>query len=153
MAPEIFDLRLGRLWEAADWFTVALELGLVVTVLSWKWFRMSIAIAALFHVGVLMLLNIVFSWNIFGYAAFVRWSTIVPWPTFEIRIRRSLGYLFAVAIGVAMYAVHEGLGPDLQRDVRTAIIFLGGAAGIVYLAYLVVRVGRLMRVRRVATPT
>jgi hypothetical protein len=143
LAPEVFDLRLGRLWEAADWFTVALELGLVVTVLSWQWFRVSIAIAALFHVGVLLLFNIVFSWNVFGYAAFVRWSAIAPWPSFEVRIRRSLGYVFALAIGVAMYAVHEGLGPDLQRDVRTAIIFLGGAAGIVYLA---------VQLARVATP-
>ena len=142
LAPEIFDLRLGRLWEAADWFTVALELGLVVTVLSWRWFRVSIAIAALFHVGVLLLFNIVFSWNVFGYAAFVRWSTIVPLASCEVRIRRSLGYVLAVAIGVALYAVHEGLGSDFERDVRTVIIFLGGAAGNVYLAVQLARVAR-----------
>jgi hypothetical protein len=151
LAPQIFDLRLGRLWEAADWFTVALELGLVVTVLSWQWFRVSIAFATLFHVGVLMTLNIVFSWNIFGYAAFVRWNSIVPWPTFEVRIRRSLGYVFAMSIGVVMYAVHEGLGPDFQSEVRTVIVFLGGSAGIVYLAYLALRLGRSMRVRPAAT--
>ena len=153
LAPEILDLRLGRLWEAADWFTVALELGLVVTVLSWQWFRVSIALAALFHVGVLLILNIVFSWNVLGYAAFVRWSTIVPWPSFEIRLRRSLGYVVAVAIGAAMYAIHQGLGPDFQRDVRTVIVFLGGAAGIVYLAYLALRLGRVMRFRPAASRT
>ena len=147
LAPEIFDLRLGRLWEAADWFTVALELGLVVTVLSWRWFRVSIAIAALFHLGVLMMLNIVFSWNVFGYAAFVRWSTIAPWPLFEIRRHRSLGYLFAAAVGVAAYAVHQGLGPDFQRDVRTGVVFLGAAAGAVYLG---VQVARLFRTREPA---
>lgn len=152
LAPEVIDLHLGRLWEAVDWFTVALELGLLIAVLWWRSFRVAIAIATLFHLGILLMMNIEFSWNILAYAAFVRWGLIVGWKP-RIRVRPSLGYAVALTIGTSAYYLHEGLGPQFQRDVRTALIFLGGASGAIYLAYLAVQFGALVRTPRATTRT
>lgn len=140
LAPDIVGLDLGAWWEVADWFTVALELGLVLTVFRWGLFRAAVALTALFHVGILMLMNIEFSWNMFGYAACFRWSSILPTPARGVRLRRSVGYVVAVSVGLAAYAVHEWAGPEFQHDARTAIVLIGGAAGAVYLAFLLLRV-------------
>jgi uncharacterized membrane protein YphA (DoxX/SURF4 family) len=144
LAPDVIDLHLGRLWEVADWFTLALEFGLVLTVVSWRLFRVAVAVAALFHLGIILVLNISFSWNLLGYAAFFRWATILPTPRTGIRLRRWWGWLVALTVGLAMYALHQGLGPGFQHDVRTAMVFVGGACGA---AYLVVQLRRLVAER------
>jgi uncharacterized membrane protein YphA (DoxX/SURF4 family) len=138
-APHVIDLRLGRLWEVADWFTVALELGLVLAVFSWRWFRAAIAVATLFHLGVLLMMNIVFSWNIFGYGAFVRWNAVLPARTHTGRFSRPLGCALAVGIGALAYVLHEALGPHLQLDVRIVVIMAGGTMGAAYLGMQVAR--------------
>jgi uncharacterized membrane protein YphA (DoxX/SURF4 family) len=138
LAPEVIDLHLGGLWEVADWLTVGLELGLVLTVVSWRWFRLALAVTTLFHLGILLVINIAFSWNLLGYAAFYRWASVLP-PTFDLRIRRSLGYVVAAAVGAGMYALHEWAGPGFQHDVRTCMVFLGAAFGLTYIA---VQLGR-----------
>jgi uncharacterized membrane protein YphA (DoxX/SURF4 family) len=132
LAPELIDLQLGHLWEVADWLTVGLELGLILTVVSWRLFRVALAVTTLFHLGVMLVINIAFSWNLMGYAAFYRWASILP--AFEIRIRRWSGYVVATAVGAGMYAWHESVGREFQFDVRVIMIFLGAAAGVVYLA-------------------
>ena len=139
LAPDVVRLHLGNWWEVADWFTVALELGLVLTVLRWGWFRAAIAVTALFHVGILMLMNIEFSWNMFGYAAFVRWGAVLPARVRGNRLSRSLGYAVAVTFGLAAYALHEWAGAGLQHGVRSGIVLVGGAAGAVYLVVLLRR--------------
>lgn len=148
LAPDLIDLRLGRLWEVADWLTVGLELGLILTVVSWRLFRVAVAVTTLFHLGVLLVINIAFSWNLMGYAAFYRWASILP-PAFDIRILRSLGYVVATAVGVGMYAWHEAVGPEFQYDVRTSMVFLGAALGVVYLA---VQLRRALTARSVSQP-
>jgi hypothetical protein len=139
LAPDVVGLHLGDWWELADWFTVALELGLVVTLFRWGWFRAAIALTALFHVGILMLMNIEFSWNMLGYAAFVRWGAMLPSRVRGIRPPRSLGHVVAMSVGLAAYALHEWAGPELQHDVRTGIVLLGGGAGAAYLVFLLWR--------------
>jgi len=143
LAPELIDLRLGRLWEVADWLTVGLELGLILTVVSWRLFRVAVAVTTLFHLGVMLVINIAFSWNLLGYAAFYRWASIFP-PAFDIRIRRSLGYVVATAAGAGMYAWHESVGPEFQHDVRVSMVFFGAASGVVY---LVVQLRRALTAR------
>ena len=113
LAPELIDLRLGRLWEVADWLTVGLELGLILTVVSWRLVRVAVAVTTLFHLGVLLVINIAFSWNLVGYAAFFRWASIFP-PAVDVRIRRSFGYLLVSAVGAGLYTWHEAVGPDFQ---------------------------------------
>ncbi|MFZ0141447.1 MAG: hypothetical protein WAL70_10210, partial [Aeromicrobium sp.] len=102
-------------------------------VVSWRLFRVAVAVTTLFHLGVLLVINIAFSWNLMGYAAFYRWSSILP-PAFDIRIRRWLGYVVATAVGAGMFAWHESVGREFQFDVRVTMIFLGAASGVVYLA-------------------
>ena len=140
LAPYVIDFHQGRVWEVADWLTVGLELGLVLTVVSWRWLRVALAVTTLFHLGILLVINIAFSWNLLGYAAAYRWASVLP-PAFDLRIRRSLGHVVAAAVGAGMYVVHESSGPDFQHDVRTWMVFLGAAAGAVYLA---VHLGRRM---------
>ncbi len=133
LAPHLLDLRAGALWEAADWFTVAMEIGLVVTVLWWRVFRVAIAVVALFHVGVLLILNIIFSWNVLGYGAFVRWGSLVPVAGRSVGGSRPIGYALASAIGVVAWLLHNQAGPGLQHDVRLGIVFLGGVSALAFL--------------------
>jgi hypothetical protein len=133
LAPHLLDLRAGALWEAADWFTVAMEIGLVLTVLWWRAFRVAIAVVALFHVGVLLLLNIVFSWNVLGYGAFVRWASIVPVPGRSVGWGRPIGYVLALVIGCLAWLLHHQVGPGLQHDARVGIVFLGGVVAVAFL--------------------
>ena len=146
LAPDVIDLHFGHLWEAADWFAVLLEAGLLVAVLWWRSFRVGIAVAALFHVGILLLMNIAFSWNLLAYAAFVRWEAIVRWNP-RVQLRRSWGYGVGLSIGVTAFLFHAWVGQELQKDVRTALILLGGAAGAIYLGLLGARLGRMLRRR------
>lgn len=143
-ASHAMDVQLGRLWEVADWFTVGLELGLVLTVFSWRWFRVAIAVATLFHLGVLLLMNIVFSWNMFAYGALVRWNAKVPAPMLTVRPSMTLGGVLAVVIGVLTYALHEALGPQLQLEVRMVIIWFASAVATFYVG---VQAARLMSTR------
>lgn len=61
-------------WEALDWLTVIVETSLVFLLFSWRTWRIGLALVCLFHVGVLLTLNIAFWQNILGYSAFVLWS-------------------------------------------------------------------------------
>ena len=133
LAPQLVDVHVGRLWEAADWFTVALELGLLLTVFWWRLFRIAVAVAALFHVGVLLMMGIVFSWNMVGYGAFVRWSTFLPTVKVPARLTRLVGHAAALVVGIGTYLVHDRVGPGLQLDFRTGIVFPGGAIAAAYL--------------------
>lgn len=139
LASQAVDFQVGWLWEAADWFTVILEIGLVLAVLSWRWFRIAVAVAALFHVGVLLLMNIVFSWNLLGYAAFVRWGTILPSVEGPVRLGRILGPVVGLVLGVGVYVLHEWAGPDLQIGGRIFVVFVGGAVGAAHLVLIAVR--------------
>lgn len=50
----------SRLWELADYGTVALEVGLIFLVLRPEWFRAGILLLIGFHVGILLVLGISF---------------------------------------------------------------------------------------------
>jgi hypothetical protein len=133
LAPYVLDMRVGRAWELLDWFTLALELGLVLTVLSWGVFRLALAVAAVFHLGVMLLMNIVFHANVIGYGAFFPWSRLVPVrPGAQLTMGRPAGYLLAVVVGSAVYGLHE-LNGDIQVHARTALVFVGAIAGVAYI--------------------
>jgi uncharacterized membrane protein YphA (DoxX/SURF4 family) len=76
LAGHFIGVRNGLFWESVDVATVLLEGLLVLTVLSWRWWRTGIAIACLFHLGVLLMMNIGFAGNVVTYAAFVLWSRV-----------------------------------------------------------------------------
>lgn len=81
---DLVGVHARRPWELVDWMTVALELSVIVSVLSWTWFRGTLVVLVSFHVAILFLLGIAFAVNVIAYGAFVNWSLLVP-----DRIRRS----------------------------------------------------------------
>ncbi|WP_432570313.1 HTTM domain-containing protein [Kineococcus sp. SYSU DK005] len=76
LASTALDVRSAFLWEVADVATVLLEGLLVLAALNWRAWRVGIAIASLFHLGVLLTMNIGFAVNVVTYAAFVAWGTL-----------------------------------------------------------------------------
>lgn len=147
-ASRALDFQADALWEVLDWMTVGLELGLVLAVLSWRWFRVALAVTALFHLSVLLLMNIAFRANVIGYGAFFRWSSYLPSrPGSRLRLTRPVGYLIALASGGGMYVLHESVGDALRRDAGVVLVFLGAGLGAAYLAAWITRVASVARAR------
>ena len=71
-------------WEFLDWATVVFELAFLPAALSERWTRILAALATLFHVGVMLTMNIAFTANVVVYAAFIDWDGVLrrtgPWP-------------------------------------------------------------------------
>lgn len=78
LAPYALDMSSRFLWELGDIFAVAIEVAFIVCVIRWRAFRVVIAAAALFHLGVLLTMNIFFVSNVLVYGAFVSWSALRP---------------------------------------------------------------------------
>jgi hypothetical protein len=125
---------IGILWEALDWFTVALECGLIVTVLWWWTFRVGIAFASLFHLGILQMMGIQFSANVIAYGAFVRWNMLFPTkPGSAIRLNAPAATAVGLALGAGVYYVNNsGLG-DYLPGVGTELLYVGAAGGVAFL--------------------
>ena len=120
LADRFVGVRDGFFWESVDVATVLLEGLLVVAVLSWRWWRVGIAIACLFHLGVLLMMNIGFSSNVVTYAAFVLWSrapllrrsTAGPGGARPPRRRPRPGSLVALALLAAALGAFAALRPE-----------------------------------------
>jgi hypothetical protein len=133
LGPLFLRLHEGPVWELFDWLTVALELGLILAVLSWRNLRIGVAVAAIFHLGVLLMMNIAFHANVIGYGAFVRWSSFVPisrWP--RTVISRTPGLALALVVGTLMYFLHNWVD-RLSETAGITGIFVGAAMSVVYL--------------------
>ncbi len=127
---------VGLLWEALDWFTVALECGLVFAVLWWRTFRIGVAFAALFHLGVLLVMNIQFGANTVAYGAFVRWGLIPPTgPGPVLPLNGLAATVLGLGLGAAAYALN-GSGAIPSIGGRRLLI----AGALVAVVYLVVQV-------------
>lgn len=74
LAPLAVALDTLALWEPADVATVVFEVGFLAAILHPFTTRLFAAGAILFHTGVLLVLNISFSFNFIVYAA------VMPWP-------------------------------------------------------------------------
>jgi hypothetical protein len=143
----------GIPWEAIDWFTVALECGLVFSVLWWRTFRIGIALGTLFHLGVLLMMNIQFSANVIAYGAFVRWNLILPSTRRRvIPLTSPVAALLGLGLGAAAYGVHNS---DLSRflpSIGREMLFVGAFVAVVFLAGQV-RLGIRSIRRRDPAPT
>lgn len=133
LAPTMLRLHdVGPLWEALDWFTVALECGLILTVLWWRTFRLGIAVAALFHLGVLQVMNIVFSANVIAYGAFVHWNALRPSDDAAgLPLSRSLAAVTGLLAGGAGYWVAE---QDVIPSLGRLLVLVGAAVATVHLS-------------------
>lgn len=106
------DLFLGLdsafFWQALDYSTIGLELLVLLAVVSLRSFRIALACAALFHLGVWLLMDILFVTNLVAYAAFVRWEGLYRFRVFRL------------------VAGEEGAAP---RWLAPALVVAGGAYG------------------------
>lgn len=150
-APLAYSVNTPWLWEPLDWLTVILELAILVSVLRWRWFRTAIAIAALFHLGVVLLFNISFNVNVLAYGAFVAWGHVFSRPGKSPFSRLNIWTGGAIALVVAVVALaFTGWGGDGARlVVTTGIVFVGAGVAIVYLVREVLLIVRSRRDEKV----
>lgn len=82
LAPVAIHLDWPLLWELFDIVTVCFEVGFLLAVLHPLATRVFAAGAIAFHTGVMLVLNIAFSFHFIVYAAVLPWTRIARWvPT------------------------------------------------------------------------
>ena len=125
------NISSGAFWELIDWVTVFMELSVIVLAFTnWRAFRVGLALLSMFHLSVLLTLNIGFSSSILIYAAFVPWSRVpVPHLVQPVAVRWEV----AVGVGVLAWAVVHNLG-NLTWLVDPALLVAAAGVGGWYLA-------------------
>lgn len=125
-------------WELIDWLTVAFEFAILLAVPWWRAFRIALAGAVLFHLGVYLAMDIDFSFNVVVYGAFVSWSALlrpirlferVPTPSTRGAVVLTLS---ALALGGAAWFVTSTM-PAIGVVSGVVIVLTGAAIGIGYL--------------------
>jgi len=127
-------------WEILDWSTVILECGLLFAVLSWRSWRVGLALFTAFHLGVMVALSIPFWNNIVTYGAFVSWSLLVPVGSAQTEKRRaktsmvvSIAAVTVVLFGLIAWRINDLLGQDRMLIVAPIIVVIGFIFGAAYL--------------------
>ena len=151
LAPYAIHVDVPLLWELADVSAVLIELAVIFAVVSWRSLRVVLACAALFHLGVLLIMNIFFGWNVLVYGAFVSWSALrgrrraagstaepgrswVPIPAFETldaRLVELLAILTASVLGVATWWLRQAV---VLPPTAWTVQFAGAGVAAWYLA-------------------
>ena len=92
--------RHGLCPEVSDWLTVAMEFAILLVLRWWRAFRIALASVVLFHLGVLLTMNIVFSSNVVVYGAFVSWAAALSRPILSSpNVIRTVARLTTVPVG------------------------------------------------------
>lgn len=139
------------LWELADWLTVAFELTVLLAMPWWRSFRIVLAVATTFHLGVLVTMGIDFSHAVVAYGAFVSWSVFgrrigdsaAGRFVRARRFRRSralvLAWVVAVGLGGAAWLLMVNpVGRIATGPIASNVIIVVGA--VIGLSYLVLQV-------------
>ena len=116
LADRFASLESPVLWELLDWWTVAFELGIALTVLWPPVFRRLLLLAAIFHVVVLLVMNISFTSMMFVYAPLLARGGASSLATINAKVVVPA----SVALFVALGAVSIWSGPP--RDLVTAVV-------------------------------
>jgi uncharacterized membrane protein YphA (DoxX/SURF4 family) len=139
LTPFFASISNGVFWEALDWLTVGLECGIILAAVSWRSYRVILAIATQFHLGILLVLNIAFFGNVLAYGAFVQWSRLLgrakldrDWPRIPALIAAAAATLVAITI--------HGMVPFVVMN--RVVVFVGAVIGAAYLVWLALRVLR-----------
>lgn len=128
------------LWKLADIATVLLEGGLVVALfLSWRAWRIAVALLCVFHVAVLLTMNITY-WQGWVYGAFVPWSRLPWWgtwkpPTAWRNAMAHFGPSLALLSSGGILCVSTSI-PLNQGLIKSVLVFIAGAIAIWYLGRL-----------------
>jgi hypothetical protein len=141
--------RLG--WELIDWLTVAFEFAILLAVPWWRAFRIAVAAAVLFHLGVYLAMDIDFSFNVVVYGAFVSWAALSRPIRSSKRAVASvrpgvvaLLTVFVLTFGGAAWFVTSTM-PAIGAVSGVVIVLAGAAISIGYLLRQVVFTARRVR--------
>jgi hypothetical protein len=138
-------------WELIDWLTVAMEFAILFVLPWWRAFRIALACLVVFHLGVLLLMDIDYSFNVVVYGAFVSWAGLLRPVLSGAIVKRSVARLQAVHVGpgiAVLFAIFvlalsgatwfvTSSTPVVGAVCGVFIVLTGAAMGIGYLARLV----------------
>ena len=153
LAPYLVHLDLPVAWELFDVSAVLLEVAVLCAVPWWRAFRVVLASATLFHLGVLLIMNIPFGGNVVVYGAFVSWSTVLvrarssrrlePVSSRVSRVRSAVAggphvdawaLVVAVVLGAGAWAIRRVVDLSFLSPV---LVVIGAAVGGWYLLHQV----------------
>jgi len=130
-------------WKPADWAAVALETGFLFAAIRRQWLCLWMALATLFHIGVLVLFAIPFSANVMAYGAFVGYTALPAFRSLPTRTAQSTAWWIALAGAVALGAVAtlrgETTANALHLPLDYIVIWVGAAGGVWYLGWILMR--------------
>ncbi len=147
----LVDLHVPMFWEALDWGTVLIECSVVLCVLSWRSWRIALAVLSIFHLSIALSLGIYFTANVLAYGAFVSWGMV---RTPAIRLSpRARGLLIRVAPALVLAGAGVlWLLADAVASVRwmagIVIVFAAAGVGVCYLGRQVIAVSHAINGRR-----
>lgn len=136
------------MWEALDWATVLLEGLAVLALVSWRSWRIALAVLVLFHVSVGLSLGIWFASNLVVYGAFVAWGRLqLPGWSLPERWTARASWLVGPMVALTTLALWW-LGGLLSNDIEMFRMLIIAIGGIVAVGYLLTQVAGLFRGRR-----
>lgn len=126
-------------WKLADWAPVFMELAFLPAAIHRRSFCLILAVASLFHLGVLLLFDIPFGVNLLAYGAFVRWTelpllrTLSRVATHHSRPMTTFAFLAAFAVGLAATLGGRAANVALHFPLNSVVVWLGAAFGVGYI--------------------
>ena len=120
LAKHMLDVNSGVFWKFIDYATVLIEASFLLAVIRRRAFRVVLALACFFHLGIALSMEIVFTPNIMAYAAFVEWSALESRFGGLLRgwnwILSNLSALWVLGFGTAVAFVYLRFGnPSKSR--------------------------------------
>jgi predicted DCC family thiol-disulfide oxidoreductase YuxK/uncharacterized membrane protein YphA (DoxX/SURF4 family) len=118
LAKHMLDVNSGVFWKFIDYATVLIEASFLLAVIRRRAFRVVLALACFFHLGIALSMEIVFTPNIMAYAAFVEWSALESRFGGLLRgwnwILSNLSALWVLGFGTAVAFVYLRFGNPFQ---------------------------------------
>ncbi len=115
------------IWELLDWFTITFELGFLFAFARRRVFNMFLIAAVGFHWGVLLTMNIRFSYQLIVYAAFLPYGAILR----DARVTRAADWLTSQPWRLIGVVVALALLMQLALD-RVVILGFSAPTWIIY---------------------
>lgn len=148
----LFSMNSSVVWESIDWMTVGLEASIILAVITWRTFRILLACACLFHLGIMLTLGITFSYNVIAYGSFVGWAGLGiggrqlfgRFRVGDIRVSRSAVFVLISGLTAGALYFQDVSTDDMRSLIKDWVVFAGAFFAV---AYLVAQVGRLWKHR------
>lgn len=126
-------------WEVGDWCVTILELAFLPAVCSRRFFRYVVALACVFHVGVWLLFDIAFSFNVVVYSAFADWGSVRQFLKHrQLGLNRPTWLRIGGAICVGLAGIflfqNSWASGVVRHFVDRGVIIAGGAIAVCFLS-------------------